>query len=186
LALGNRQKAKEDFQKICHMEEPSLNDVAYLHYIDCDSTIKESACTLSEEMEKEEERGLKWVNFASSQSSGTFFYDKTSIQPIANNHVRVWVRFEMDNTNELIQSRRKHGLPTAGFEDFSHGLKLWEFDCKRKEVKTITLLWYDSGGKVLESFDNTEIEMRPIVPDTIPEALIAAVCKEKKKERSGK
>jgi len=185
LTLGNRQKAKEDFQKICHMEEPSLNDDAYLHYLICERTIKESACTLLEEMGKEEERGLKWEHFGSTNSS-SFYYDKTSIQAIPNNHVRVWVRHELDNTNELLESVRKDGLSMEGVEDLSYVLDLLEFNCKHKELGTVTSLWYDSGGKVLESFHNKQIEMAPIVPDSVPETLFTSVCKEKKKERSGK
>jgi hypothetical protein len=156
LQINQMQKAKADLEKAC-----SLNF--------------QPACYKLEEIKKAEERGGNWVFFFETDESSSY-YDKTRIKTMPNKHIRVWVRREVKNIDSYIESRRKDGLSTKGYGNFSHSLRLWEMDCKSETLGVVSYVDYDSRGGVLDYFNYEKIKMNVIVPNSMGDGLYRTVC----------
>jgi hypothetical protein len=100
-----------------------------------------------------------------------------------NKHIRVWTRQETDDVNTYIDDLNKKKLPTKGYENFSHSLSLYEIDCNSENMEIISFVDYDNEGKVLSTFSisKEEVNMEPVAPGSIMDALCKVVCKGKKK-----
>lgn len=163
VETNQKEKALHDFQKACDL---------YTAY-----------CWRLTEYQKEIARGEKWVKF-SQRESESLYYDKTSIRQQPNKHIRVWVRTEVEDISAYIEERKKNYQKTEGYENYSHSLMAWEFDCNSATVGEISLIDYDDKGKVLDSYhiDEKSINLKSVVPDSFGNALYKIVCKGKGKK----
>ncbi len=110
---------------------------------------------------------------------------KTSIMRLSNSLVRVWVKIE-DYPYSMIKAQEKEGLPTQGYDNFSHSLVLWEYDCKKQTYRSIQINDYDTNGKVLWSSPVSKVIKQPIVPGSVGETLYKIVCQGSKKKKEQK
>jgi len=159
LKTQKNKQARSDFEKSCSLQ---VSD----------------ACMELNKMDTNEKRGDKWISWSESRGK-SFFYDKTSIKQLPNKHIRVWTRMETDNISAYLDERKRNVLPINNYENFSHSLYLYEFDCDKREIGIASSIDYDNQGNVLDGVDKTSLTLRPIVPDSIAEALFIIVCQNK-------
>ncbi len=100
---------------------------------------------------------------------------KTSIMRLSNSLVRAWVRIEY-YPYSIIKAQEKKGLPTQGYDKFSHTLVLSEYDCKNRTYRSMQINDYDTNGKVLWSSPVSKGTRQPIVPGSVGETLYKIVC----------
>ncbi len=81
---------------------------------------------------------------------------------------------------EFLRNRRTQGLRTHGYEDYSHTLELDEYNCTKGEGRVLSHLDYDDKGNVIDSTTYKNPDWTYIVPNSIGESLLRAVCKQKK------
>lgn len=169
VQINQRRKAKADYEKACSLDKIFCRDLEFFEQEE-------------EKLEKAEARGKNWVWFSDSGNC-SWYYDKTRIKTMPNKHIRVWTREETDDVNTYIDDLNKKKLPTKGYENFSHSLSLHEIDCNSENKEIISFVDYDNEGKVLSTFSisKEEINMEPVVPGSIMDALYKVVCKGKKK-----
>lgn len=164
VSMGQYREAEADFRKACDLEK--------------------DFCTLLTEL-TEIKRELaeieKWQPYEKSEKE-SFFYDKTSIRKQSNGHIRVWIKIKGDDVSAYIERRKKKYQKTEGYENYSHSLYLWEFDCNSANAGLISAVDYDDKGKVLDLFniDKKSLEMTSVIPDSIGYLLYKIVCKEER------
>jgi len=161
--IGQYREAKADYQMACDL--------------------KKDSCDILTEFEKELAKVEKWQPFGKSEK-GSFFYDKTSIRKHPNGHIRVWIKIKVDDVSAYIEERKKKYQKPKEYENYSHSLDLWEFDCDSVSLGVISIIDYDDKGKVLDSYnlDEKSFKMTSIIPDSVGEGLYKMVCKEKGKK----
>ena len=120
-------------------------------------------------------RDKKWVRIAKNDDS-EYFLDTTSIRTLPNKSKAAWIRLEVIDLNAYI---KRVGLVGSKYHDLSHELVLREFNCGAHEMGFRTNTSYTTSGNVIETFNAKEIEMTPIVPDSIGAAMLEKVCKGK-------
>ena len=123
--------------------------------------------------------------FAATATKKNITVNKTSIMRLSNSLVRVWVRIE-DDPYSMIKAQEKEGLPTQGYDNFSHTLVLREYDCKKQTYRSIQINDYDTNGKVLWSSPVSKVIKQPIVPGSFGETLYKIVCQGSKKKKEQK
>lgn len=156
--IGQYREAKADFQKACDLKKDSCN------------ILTEFARVLAE-IEK-------WQQFGKS-GIRSFFYDKTSIRKQPNGHIRVWIKMMVEDIPTYLKERKKEYQKTEGYENYSHSLLAWEFDCNSANMSMISYIDYDDKGKILDSQNRDEksLKMMPLVPDSFGDLLYKIVCK---------
>jgi tetratricopeptide (TPR) repeat protein len=160
--LNQNDKALDDYKKACNKGS-------------------EYACDSFTELSKEIKRGKKWVFFGSAGKSD-YYYDKTSIKKLPKKHIQVWTRQEREDASSLIELRKSNLLPYKGYENLSHSLSLWKFDCGSQQMAVTSGNDYYDKGNILSSYSlsTDKIEMSAIVPDSISESLYKTICEGKK------
>ncbi|WP_343343391.1 surface-adhesin E family protein [Sphingomicrobium sp. XHP0239] len=96
-------------------------------------------------------------------SEGWEFYsvDKTSVRLIGNQRT-FWTKVE------LITPDRD--------ESYTARKSFWRLDCRQWTMAAVSEVRYDAAGNVVASVTD-EISLRPIVPETIGEAVAEYACK---------
>jgi len=110
---------------------------------------------------------------------------KTGIMRLSNSLVRVWVRIK-GYPYSRIKSQEMEGLPSQGYDNFSHSLVLCEYDCKKQTFRSIQINDYDTNGKVLWSSPVSKAIMQSIVPGSVGDTVYSIVCQGNKKKREQK
>ncbi len=114
--------------------------------------------------------------FTATSTKKIITVSETSIKRLPNSLVRVWVKIK-DDANFMIKAQEKEGLPTQGYDKFSHTLVLCEYDCKKQTYRNIQINDYDTNGKVLWSAPVSKVIKQPILADSVGENLYKIVCK---------
>ena len=123
-------------------------------------------------------------------------YNRRKVTRLGPQRYKVWVRIRLDRQNlsqerqELIDQRRRKGLPIDGYSRYSYNLSLYEVDCGQERIKVLRSVDYDQGDNVLET---TDLEDGSQWEDTIPnsqgDSLVTVFCAEmavvKSRERLG-
>ena len=97
----------------------------------------------------------------------------------AENVVQVWGKrvFSIEGGNEFIRDRIDNGLSITGMEKLGHFNTLYEIDCQSKRDGVLSVVLYDTDGKIIlaDSFGNPKREY--IVPGSIGDSFRKNVCK---------
>ena len=100
------------------------------------------------------------------------------------NVVRVWAKTTLkDDTeqtkSEFLRNRRAQRLSVTGYENYSHTFELDEYNCAKSEGRVLLQIDYDTKGNVINSASYRNPEWTYVVPDSVGESLLCAVCKRK-------
>lgn len=120
-----------------------------------------------------------WVEHWRSPKGNIFSYNTTSITHITKDVVQVWEREVFSDEGRGRQTRlmRKMELSPEGYDKISHALILYEIDCKKKMVRTLSFSHYDTDGKVLLTSSSDNPDWRYIVTGSVMETLREKACK---------
>jgi hypothetical protein len=124
--------------------------------------------------------GEDWNVYAEiTEEDMKFYYNAESINHISKNNVRVWIKevhLSEKGKNEIIQLRKKFGLPTEDFKNFKFTLELWEINCADNKHKLLSYIYYDNKNSVLDLYHSDSDRWAVIVPHSVGEILYEVVC----------
>jgi len=129
---------------------------------------------------------LDWPLITIGDGSLVYFNEKT-LQRLPGGIIHVWVKDDAIKSRKglksrIVRERKKQGLSLEGFEKYSYTLTLYDFNCKERKYRTIQIMAYDDRGRTLDSIDAGDAaEWKNIVPDTLGDEILEAVCAVKNK-----
>ncbi|HSB05474.1 MAG TPA: surface-adhesin E family protein [Thermodesulfobacteriota bacterium] len=119
-----------------------------------------------------EGRGADWKNVGQTDS-GEHFYDAEGITRLSDNVLRVWEKtIYTDKGRESFVERFKQ----AKFMNMHSSINLWEYNCKEKKVRFLSLFYYSEDGMSLGNL-TVPSDWNPIAPQSLAEDIFKAVCK---------
>jgi hypothetical protein len=123
-----------------------------------------------------EKSSVDWVKLYTDANGDMVFY---KIESRAENVVQVWGKrvFSIEGGNEFIRDRIDNGLSITGMEKLGYFNTLYEIDCQSKRDGVLSVVLYDTDGKIIlaDSFGNPKREY--IVPGSIGDSFRKKVCK---------
>jgi len=108
-------------------------------------------------------QAAEWVEIDSKVYMDVFSYEYNSETKIA----RVWIKTINSEHFEMGKIKGKK---------VGHLLSYEEFDCARKQRRTISSVSYDSQSKVLASYDNPLSSWSNVIPDSRGELWYQLAC----------
>jgi tetratricopeptide (TPR) repeat protein len=145
------------------MFEPALQD-----YQNACKLAKGYHCIVFQEFKKTVARGTRWVKYGASNTSECF-YDQDSVKR-EKGLATVWVRCENSGGQDDLVSRQKD-------EEVVYSKVLYEIKCKQSSIAVLQYIDYGENDKILySSRGGTKKEFKTVVPDSVGESLLRAVC----------
>ena len=117
-----------------------------------------------------------WVKYNIDIDGNVYSYKKVNID---KDIVQVWEKVVCSDKGreKEIQDRIKNGLSTEGYDKILHTQFLYEIDCKKQKKHILSMIQYDTNGKVLYSVDIDKSGWSYISPDSYEETILKQVCK---------
>jgi len=110
-----------------------------------------------------------WTAYATTEQY-TFFYDKNSLQKIDSDIVEVYVKIVYSTESGMREAiSLKYNKPIVT------EVKRCAIDCKGRELKNLSNIFYASNGEVLDSWENSD-KFHSIVPDSVTDQLYNKLC----------
>jgi hypothetical protein len=122
----------------------------------------------------------------SDDDSGFLLLDTARIRRTRSGTVTAWSKFVFLPTKE---GREKRDQATAGMKSAYPNIKpekiqklerkliLNEYDCELQQSALRQIVFYTDSGEALVSLDYSKEKLSPIVPESVGESLMEAVCK---------
>jgi hypothetical protein len=119
----------------------------------------------------------QWVDFFEGKMGNLSAYKKVTTK---NGVIRYVVReIFSDKSREIfLQNRKEKGLSTDGYEKLSNSQSLNEIDCQKKEIMNISVFYFDSDGKMLNSSFVSQPKWVKIPSDAFFNALLNEACEQ--------
>ena len=122
----------------------------------------------------------KWVKYHDDKDDNAYFYKKGKVDKDGYKHiVQVWGKevYSPRGRDAEIESRTKDGLTSKGYRKLSYKKCLYEIDCSRLKISTLSIKHYDADDKELYSGGTDERSWYDIQPDSPGNRLRQEVCK---------
>ena len=113
----------------------------------------------------------KWVSVATSENGDEYFYDETSLKQVAKKVTQVW---RMKKLSSL--SKGDYVKRDKRFISLNSVNTLVELDCRKKSIRSLSLIYYDDKGNILERYDNPDSGRRLARPASRSALLLDTVC----------
>jgi hypothetical protein len=113
----------------------------------------------------------KWVSFAKSENGDEYYYDEASLKQVAKKVTQVWKmkRLSTVSKGDYVKRDKK-------YINLNSVNTLVELDCKKKTIKSLSLVYYDDKGNISEQYDNPDSGRRQARPTSRSELLLNTVC----------
>ena len=168
--MGNIGEAFTDMDSSCKVKSNSY-------------AFGEDSCEMAEFLRKELLRGKKWVMLSgpslyNRDVTKSFYYDRTSIQKKPNGNYLSWFRLE-ESKDSKIENLKKSGLEssTSKYDNYSHELVLWEFNCSNMSIGYVSYVDYDTEGNIIDSYSSDVVKLEPFVPESYGDIAYKTICK---------
>ena len=117
-----------------------------------------------------------WVIFYTGKKGNVASYKNVTIEKGREKYVVKEV-FSDKGREEYIQDRTEKGLSTEGYEKLSNIQSLSEIDCKEKKIMNISVFYFDTDGKQLNSHFIDKPKWVKIPNNSFFNSLLKEVCK---------
>jgi hypothetical protein len=108
-----------------------------------------------------------WVKFYTGKMGNVTSYKKVTIKEF----------FSDKGREEYIQDMIEKGLSTNGYEKLSNIQSLSEIDCKKNNIMNISVFYFDTEGKKLDSHFVDKPKWVKIPNNSFFNSLLKEVCK---------
>jgi tetratricopeptide (TPR) repeat protein len=162
---GKNADSLKDFQTSCRLKQP-----AACHYVQL--------------LEKEVNRGDRWVPFWYSRNNQKYFYDRQHLKTQGGSFKVARVRIEADDSGEENPAGADNTVP--GKERGDYTLESWEFNCPGSQIRISTVKRFDRDGQIIASEPDLEKAFRPVSPGGFSEKLYRIVCRQGEKKGTPK
>ena len=116
------------------------------------------------------------MEFYKGKSGNVASYKRVIIEKDLEKYVVKEV-FSDKGREEYIQDRIEKGLSTEGYEKLSNIQSLSEIDCKKKNIMNISVFYFDTEGKKLNSHFVDKPKWVKIPNNSFFNTLLKEVCK---------
>jgi hypothetical protein len=117
-----------------------------------------------------------WVEFYTGKMGNVTSYKKVTIEKGREKYV-VKEFFSDKGREEYIQRMIEKGLSTDGYEKLSNIQSLSEIDCKKSNIMNISVFYFDTEGKKLNSHFVDKPKWVKIPNNSFFNSLLKEVCK---------
>ena len=117
-----------------------------------------------------------WVEFYTGKMGNVTSYKKVTIEKGREKYV-VKEFFSDKGREEYIQDMIEKGLSTDGYEKLSSIQSLSEIDCKKNNIMNISVFYFDTEGKKLNSHFVDKPKWVKIPNNSFFNSLLKEVCK---------
>jgi tetratricopeptide (TPR) repeat protein len=152
---GKKAEALKDFRSSCRLNHPA-------------------ACYYGRILEKEIDRGDRWVPFWYSRDNRQYFYERKKMKAREGNLQVIRVRIEPDDSvmeNLVVLQKETTEKDRGGYT-----LEWWEFNCPRSQLRISARKRFDRNGQVIVSYPDFEKTFRPVFPGGISDKLSGIAC----------
>jgi len=107
-------------------------------------------------------------------------YKKVNIQKDKGIDIdKVWVKWVFSDVGrkKYIQSTKNGGVWTEELDKISHIVGLYEIDCKKRMNRRLSVVIYDTDGKIIGSLSDNEPKWTSIVSGSEMDSLRKEFCK---------
>ena len=106
------------------------------------------------------------------------YYDSETIYETDPNRIEVLVKlvYTIRGKEDMINNRRRAGLPIHAFEDHDHIKFVFELDCKEKTSRILRGDHYNRSSEVFRSFSTPNRPMKDVSKDPGTDSLYKTVC----------
>jgi len=117
-----------------------------------------------------------WVKNYTDMNGDVVLY---KIEGRTKDTVQVWGKrvFSDAGREEFLLDRRNNGFSTEGWEKLEHFTSLYEIDCRKKIGRLLSVVIYDTVGKIVYADSFGESKWDDIVPGSVGDTLLKKVCK---------
>jgi hypothetical protein len=109
--------------------------------------------------------GEKGYVYVGESKNVFYYYNLMSKTHLPGEITRVWIK----------KVPGEIGLPRKGYENYEHSKELVEIDCSEKRLRFVSLIHYDTDGKIIDSISRIS-EWHYIVPGSIEDAFYESLC----------
>ena len=113
--------------------------------------------------------GADW-KFVGKNSDYSLYYDAQSITRPAKNIVRAWQKRYWSEEGLF---KETFGLP----KNLGYRVTLYETDCAERKFRILQLTYFSRDDKEIVGYHSFSNEWKFVVPDSVDELFIKAVCK---------
>jgi hypothetical protein len=119
----------------------------------------------------------KWTSYDISKY-GKSYYDKNDMTYVKPKLIRVWTKIKYSKyyKEQIIQMRKDNEESIYGWDKLDYGITLEEVDCMNNTIKTMTNIYYNERGEILDKFDTRDPEIVQIPIGSISDSLRRIVC----------
>lgn len=116
-----------------------------------------------------------WIDFYEGKMGNVSSYKKIIMK---NGMTRCVVREDFSDKGRgiLLQNRKEKELSTEGYEKLSNSQSLNEIDCQKKEILNISVFYFDSDGKMINSVFMSQPKWIKIPNNAFFNALFKEAC----------
>ncbi|MGB5218137.1 MAG: surface-adhesin E family protein [Smithella sp.] len=133
---------------------------------------------------KSEEDSLQkmtdWIQYGNDKDGSTWSYNRNlSVNKDGENYiVNAWAKRSLSDKGreKAIQDMKALGKYAEGFDKLSEDRILNEVDCGKQRFRIVSIVRYDSDGKILYSQNVNESVWQPVVPNTNGGIFYKKVC----------
>ena len=121
-----------------------------------------------------------WVKYKDDNDGNIYSYNKENIAKDSVNYmVQVWEKqaYSDIGREKEIQDSKKDGFSTEEWDNLSYETDLLEIDCMMRRHRILSILFYDTDGKVSWSYNYDKPKWTSIVSDSEMDSLQKEVCK---------
>ena len=121
-----------------------------------------------------------WVEYYRNPDGNILLYQQVNIQKDKGNDIdKVWVKrvFSDVGRKKYIQLTKNKGVWTEELDKVSHIVGLYEIDCKKRMNRQLSVVIYDTDGKIIGSISNNEPKWTSMVSGSEMDSLRKEFCK---------
>jgi len=125
----------------------------------------------------------EWINLANTDRQ----FDKSRIRIDGDGVVWVWLKFvKPEDSIKRLESKLSSIGNKVDFSDYSYSIEFGGINCKQKTDIIKSGLDYASNGRVINSWNDEDAKLEPMIPDSIGEIIDKEVCKFVSKKKKDK
>ena len=129
------------------------------------------------------QKKLEW-DIVARNDTYMYAYNPKRVTRTSDGTLKVWIKqlptleaFANGKAKEAqIEIRKKTGKPTAGYNEWSYNLILFEYSCSERRSRILSVIDYGKNGAMLDS-EKPVMEWEDIIPDSVDEKIMEHVCK---------
>ena len=124
---------------------------------------------------RDEKSSSDWVKVETDMNGDVISY---KIEQRIENTVQLWGEriFSDEGRKEFIRTMRDYGFSTKGLAKSGHIMSLYEINCHMKTGRLLSIVIYDTGGKIIYADSFVDPQWEYIPPDSVGDKYQKKVC----------